>query len=62
MRSFIERSAEFLGVFSPIIILLFACSAYLYTPTHENDEINTETRQETVKPKTVTQFFLAHKN
>jgi hypothetical protein len=61
MRSFLERVAGFLEVFSPIIILLFVCSAYLYPPTNENDENNTKMIQEPMKQKPVNHFSLTHK-
>ncbi len=60
MRSFIEKLEEFPGVFSPIIILIFACIAYLYEPTNENDENNAEMMQETMKQESGKPFFLTH--
>jgi hypothetical protein len=49
MRLFIKKSAEALGVFSPIILLIFVCSAYLYYPAHENIKNNTEMMQDGMK-------------
>jgi hypothetical protein len=36
MKSKIEKIADAMGVFSPIIILLLACSSYLCYPVNKN--------------------------
>jgi len=46
MRVKIEKIAEAIGVFSPIIILLFVCSSYLYNPENKNAGLKTGLRNE----------------
>ena len=58
MRSFIEKTAECLGVFSPIIILIFVCSAYLYKPADENNKYYPVPKQ-TLNQKPVNHFLNA---
>ena len=36
MKIFIEKVADWLKVFSPIVLLVFVCSSYLKTPVKQN--------------------------
>jgi hypothetical protein len=52
MKIYFEKLAMAVNVFTPIVILLFVCSAYLYIPPNEKkDEGSVEMEQVIVKKK-----------
>lgn len=52
MKSLFEKTADALGLFSPIILMLFICSSYLGHPSEEEMKIDEEVKKE-IKTETI---------